>query len=146
MAKAKRVVELAASTQPHDWPAVVVHGDTSIDAEIAPLVAALRSTDVATLGSCCGHGKEGAYVDLAVRGLEGLRVFVHNMNRIEAAFEGRAYFEVALNWSREVVTACAFDRYPDWIMLSLTIEGATGRGPSEQLLTAIASAYGGEGA
>jgi hypothetical protein len=57
-----------------------------------------------------------------------------------------AFFDLNLNWSEEVVTSCAFDLFPDWIidwiMLSWTIEGA-GRGgsPSAATLAKIAKAY-----
>jgi hypothetical protein len=53
-----------------------------------------------------------------------------------------AFFDVALNWSDEGVTACAFDLFPDWIMLSWRIEGiGRGRSPLAQQLAKIAAVY-----
>lgn len=113
------------------------------DREIAPLVEALRADPrIRTKGSCWGHGKKPAYVDLAVEGVEGLRAFVERLNRVDRRVSKEALFDVRLNWSEEVVTACAFDIFPNWIMLSLTIEGS-GRGgsPSASLLAKIAKSY-----
>ena len=113
----------------------------SIDNEILPLVVALRSnTAILTKGSCCGHGKEHAYLDLAVEGLPGLRLFVAALNRVDEKFSDEAFIDVGLNWSREVVTACAFDQFPDWVMLSVTIESIKGP-PSAKLLERLAAAF-----
>jgi len=50
--------------------------------------------------------------------------------------------DVTLNWSEEVVTACAFDLFPNWIMLSWRIEGiGRARSPSVELLAKAATAY-----
>ena len=51
-----------------------------------------------------------------------------------------AYFDVDLNWSEEVVTACNFEIFPTWIMVSLKIEGTGRRGaPSAALLKNVAT-------
>lgn len=114
-----------------------------LDADMVGLVEALRAdTRVITKGSCSGHGKKPAYIDLAVEGLEGLRAFVERVNLVDRAVRNEALLDIALNWSEEVVTACAFDIFPDWIMLSWTIEGSGRRGaPSAALLAKIAKSY-----
>jgi hypothetical protein len=115
-----------------------------LDPEIAPLVEALRAdAHVTTKGSCWGHGKKPAYIDLAVEGVEGLRGFVERLNVVDRRVRDEAFFDVSLNWSGEVVTSCAFDIFPNWVMLSWKIEGA-GRGGSASpaLLAKIAKAYG----
>jgi len=114
-----------------------------IDPEITPLVMALRADPVVvTKGSCWGHRRKPAYIDLAVEGMAGLRHFVERLNVIDRKVRSEALFVVELNWSEEVVTACAFDIFPNWIMLSWTIEG-TGpkRSPSAALLARIAKLY-----
>jgi hypothetical protein len=114
-----------------------------LDPEIAPLVEALRAdSGVVTKASCSGHGKTPAYIDLAVDGIEGLRVFVERMNRVDRRIRSGALFEIMLNWSEEVVTSCAFDIFPTWIMLSWQIEGARrGGAPSATLLSKIAEIW-----
>lgn len=85
-----------------------------------------------------------AYVDLAVegKGTEGLRVFVERINVVDRRIRPKGLVDVTLNWSEEVVTACAFDLFPNWIMLSWRIEGiGRGRSPSAALLTEVARAY-----
>lgn len=114
-----------------------------LDPDIAPLVHALRKDRrVLTKGSCWGHKKRPAYVDLAVEGVEGLRAFVQRINVVDRTIESEGFIDVTLNWSEEVATACAFDVFPNWIMLSLKIEG-TGRGgsPSAELPERIAASY-----
>ncbi len=114
-----------------------------IDPEIAPLVEALRaSPTVVTKASCSGHGKRRAYVDLAVDGVAGMRRFVERMNVLDREFAAEAILDVRLNWSHEVVTSCAFDVFPNWIMLSWVIEGlGSKRAPSAGLLMRIAKVY-----
>ena len=114
-----------------------------IDKEILPLIQALRGhPSVLTLGSCSGHRKAHAYVDLAVDGVAGLHGFVSALNRVHDEFEDEIMLDVALNWSEEVATACDFENYPDWVMLSLTIESrAEAPGPSAKLLKGIAAAF-----
>lgn len=113
-----------------------------IDPEILPLVKALRRSGVDTLGSCCGHCKSGAYVDLAVHGLRALRHFVRRMNLVNSEVEAEGlWLDVALNWRDDVVTACSFASHPSWIMLSLTIEDADRDGPSKAALKRIADVY-----
>lgn len=114
-----------------------------LDPPIAPLVEALCSdARILTKGSCWGHGKKPAYIDLAVEGIEGLRLFVERLNVVDRRFRDEAFFEMSLNWSDGVVTSCAFDVFPNWIMLSWMIEGSGRRGaPSAQLLANIAQAY-----
>jgi hypothetical protein len=97
---------------------------------------------VATKGSCWGHGKKPAYIDLAVEGIAGLRAFVERLNIVDRAVRKECFFDVILNFSEEVVTACAFDIFPNWIMLSWRIEGGgRGRSPSAALLAKIAKRY-----
>lgn len=109
-----------------------------VDAEILPLVDALRSfPEVTTLGSCCGHGKEDAWVDLAVDGLPALRRFIARMNHVENALGDAAFIDIGLNWSASVMTACDFEQHPEWIMLSLRVRDA----PSKRLLAKVANAY-----
>jgi hypothetical protein len=81
-------------------------------------------------------------VDLAADGIAGLRGFVERLNLVDRRFRDAALFDVSLNWSEEVATACAFDLFPDWIMLSLTI-GSGGRAgsPSKELLANVAKAW-----
>ncbi len=114
-----------------------------LDPEIEPLVLALRADPrILTKGSCWGHRKRPASVDLAVDGLDGLRVFVRRINEVDREIEPDGILDVALNWSEEVATACAFDVYPTWIMLSLTIEGIGKNGaPSAALLARVAASY-----
>ncbi|TKC89841.1 LexA family protein [Polyangium fumosum] len=119
------------------------HVTDPLDPEIVGLVESLREDRrLVTLGSCWGHGKRPAYVDLAVDGLDGLRVFVRRINKLDRALADEAYIEVGLNWSEEVATACDFNLFPDWIMLSISIQG-TGRNgaPPATLLAKIASRY-----
>lgn len=84
---------------------------------------------------------------MPVRGLPDLsmaelRLFVERMNIVDRKFRKEAYFDIALNWSEEVVTACAFDIFPNWIMLSWTIEGSGRNGaPSAKLLARIAEEF-----
>ena len=69
-----------------------------LDPEIAPLVEALRADRrLVTKASCWGHGKKPAYVDLAVDGVEGLRVFVERLNRVDRKVTREALLEVKLN-------------------------------------------------
>jgi hypothetical protein len=116
-----------------------------IDPEITPLVMALRADPVVvTKGSCWGHRRKPAYIDLAVEGMAGLRHFVERLNRIDRKVKNESLFVVELNWSEEVITACAFDIFPNWIMLNWTIEGAgPKRSPPAALLARIAKLYGG---
>ena len=122
------------------------HGEiyAPLDPEIAPLVGALRGDGgVLTMGSCWGHGKEPAYVDLAVEGIAGLHMFVERLNQVDREVGPEAILDVALNWSHEVATACAFEVFPNWIMLSLKIEGVGRNGaPSAALLKRIAMHWG----
>lgn len=114
-----------------------------LDPPIVPLVEALRAdARIVTKGSCWGHGRERAYVDLAVEGVAGLREFVARLNLVDRCLRDEAFFDVTLNWSEEVFTSCAFNIFPDWIMLSWTIEGiGRGRSPSAALLAKVASNY-----
>jgi hypothetical protein len=114
-----------------------------LDPEIASLVEALRAEPgVVTQGSCSGHGKEPAYIDFAVEGVDGLRLLVERVNLVERRMKTKGLFEIALNWSDEVATACAFDIFPNWIMLSWQIEGTErGGAPSAALLSKIAEAW-----
>jgi len=114
-----------------------------LDRPIAPVVDALRAdARILTKGSCWGHGKKPAYIDLAVEGMAGLRAFVERLNLVDCRVRDEALFDVALNWSEEVVMSCAFDLFPDWIMLSWRIEGGgRGRAPSAEMLGRIAGAY-----
>jgi repressor LexA len=114
-----------------------------LDREIEPLVLALRADgSVLTKSSCCGHGKKPAFVDLAVEGMDGLRLFVGRLNLIDSGVRSQALLDVTLNWSVETVTSCAFDIFPNWIMLSLTIEGNGRNGaPSGKLLSKIARVW-----
>jgi hypothetical protein len=112
-----------------------------IDAPIARLVRALNTKAVVTQGSCCGHGRQPAYIDLAVHGLAALRGFIEHTNRVQGALEERVLMDVSVNWSGDTATACDFERYPDWIMLTLTVEDGYGRPPCEGLLAATAEAY-----
>jgi hypothetical protein len=117
--------------------------DAPLDPEIASLVHALRADPrILTKGSCWGHRKRPAYVDLAVDGLDGLHVFVERINAVDLGIEPEGIIDVALNFSQQVATACAFDIFPTWIMLSLSIEGP-GRGgsPSAKLLERVAAIY-----
>jgi hypothetical protein len=120
------------------------HFTAPVDPPIAPLVDALRTDPrVATKGSCWGHGKSPAYIDLAVEGIAGLRAFVERLNVVDRTVRKECFFDVILNFSEEVVTACAFDIFPDWIMLSWRIEGTgRGRSPSAALLAKLAKRYG----
>ena len=66
------------------------HITEPIDRPILPLVEALRADPrVRTRMSCWGHGKKPAYVDLAVEGTEGLRVFVEKINVVDSADPAR---------------------------------------------------------
>jgi repressor LexA len=114
-----------------------------LDPPIASLVEILRADSrTLTKGSCWGHGKKAAYIDLAVASTAGLRAFVDRLNLVDRHVRDEAFFDVSLNWSEEVVTSCAFDLFPDWIMLSWTIEGAgLGGSPSAATLAKIAKAY-----
>ena len=114
-----------------------------VDPPIVPLIEALRAdARILTKGSCWGHGRKTAYVDLAVEGTEGLRAFVERINVVNRRIRPEGLIDVTLNWSEEVVTACAFDLFPNWIMLSWRIEGiGRGRSPSAALLAKVAKAY-----
>ncbi len=116
------------------------YGDP-IDPEIRPLVVALRDDEaVDTLGSCCGHGRAHATVDLALRGVDGTRLFVERLNRVDAELGGSVFLDVALNWSASVATACDFASFPDWIMVALTISEG-GLPPSADTLRRVADLY-----
>jgi LexA DNA binding domain-containing protein len=119
------------------------HITEPVDPPILPLVEALRAdAHILTKGSCWGHGTKPAYVDLAVDGTEGLRAFVARINVVDRRVRPEGLLDVTLNWSEEVVTACAFDLFPNWIMLSWRIEGiGRGRSPSKQLLAKTAMGY-----
>ena len=41
-----------------------------------------------------------------------MRVFVERINEVDREIEPDGILDVALNWSEEVATACAFDVYP----------------------------------
>jgi hypothetical protein len=74
--------------------------------------------------------------------IAGLRAFVERLNVVDRAVRKECFFDVILNFSEEVVTACAFDIFPNWIMLSWRIEGGgRGRSPSAALLAKIAKRY-----
>ncbi len=119
------------------------HITDPIDPPIALLVETLRADPrVLTKGSCWGHGRKPAYVDLAVEGTEGLRSFVERINVVDRRIRPDGLIDVTLNWSEEVVTACAFDLFPNWIMLSWRVEGiGRGRSPSAALLAKVARVY-----
>jgi DNA-binding transcriptional regulator YhcF (GntR family) len=114
-----------------------------LDPEIAPLVEALREDPcVVTIGSCCGHGRERAWVSLGVQSLAGLDAFLRRLNVVDGAVAPEAFFDVTVNWSEEVHGSCAFEVFPDWIMLSLTIDGPGKNGaPSADLLARVAGLY-----
>jgi hypothetical protein len=114
--------------------------DKRLDPEIAPLVDALRMDEYVETGSCFGHGREPAYISLAVRGLDGLAKFVAAMNRLQRLVGDEAFLDVTLDWDEETATSCHFERFPDWIMLSLEIEGRDGP-PSAKLLWRVAQGY-----
>jgi len=115
--------------------------DQRLDPEIARLVEALSSNQaIVTLGSCAGHGKDRAYVDLAVDRLDGLKVFVAAANKVDRKIARQGLLEIALNFSDETVTSCNFERYPEWNMLSLKVEGADGP-PSKGLLARVAAEF-----
>ena len=81
-------------------------------------------------------------MDLAVEGTEGLRAFVERINVVDRRIRPEGLIDVTLNWSEEVVTACAFDLFPNSIMLSWRIEGiGRARSPSVELLAKAARAY-----
>ncbi len=72
--------------------AALVHGDDlnlsqdrgRITPEIAPLVHALRTgARIITKGSCWGHRKKPAWVDVAVHGMVGLRAVVERINLVD---------------------------------------------------------------
>lgn len=136
---------VAADVEDDDWRPTRPpdHVTEPIDPPIAPLVEGLRADPrVLTRMSCWGHGKRPAYVDLAVEGTEGLRAFVERINVVDRRIRPEGLIDVTLNWSEEVVTACAFDLFPNWIMLSWRIEGiGRGRSPSAVLLAKVAKAY-----
>ena len=117
--------------------------DDALDPEIGALVEALRADcRVMTHSSCWGHGKQPAFIGLGVDGIEGLRHFLRRLNRVARDLEEHAWFEVTLNWDERVTTACAFDLFPSWIMLSWTIEGCgPRRPPSQRVLARIADSY-----
>jgi hypothetical protein len=81
VARSIRLVE-GVHDAAHDGGEVIDAGPSSrppdditelLDPPIAPLVEALRADSrIATKGSCWGHGRKPAYVDLAVEGLDGL--------------------------------------------------------------------------
>lgn len=121
--------------------------DLRLDPEIEPLVEAMRTDDsIETLGSCCGHGREPAYVDLAVHGIEGLASFVANMNRLDRHLEGEVFLDLSVNWSEEVATACDFAEFPNWIMLSLRILGrGDAEAPTAEDLSKMAQLWGSAG-
>jgi hypothetical protein len=114
--------------------------DQTLDPDIKTLVVALRDPATVTLGSCAGHGKEQAYVDLAVDGVGGLQAFVSRLNAVRESLEDAAWIDVSLNWSHDVATSCDFESYPEWIMLSMTIESGEGP-PSKALLSRVARAW-----
>lgn len=135
---ATKETELQATSRPPD------DITEALDPEIAPLVHALRADPlVITKSSCWGHRRGAAFVELAVDGPAGLAHFVERLNEVDRQVQKEATFEVRLNWSREVVTSCAFDLFPGWIMLSWRIRGS-GRGdsPSAALLKKIARLCG----
>ena len=110
-----------------------------LDPEIAALVEALREEPaIATKGSCWGHERESAYIEFAIEGIEGLRWFVERVNLVDRKIRSSGGFEILLNWSEEVLTACSFDVFPNWIMLAWEIKGR-GRGdsPSAALLAKV---------
>lgn len=114
-----------------------------LDPPIAPLVEALRAdARIITKGSCWATARRPPRSDLAVEGTEGLRAFVERINVVNRRIRPEGLIDVTLNWSEEVVTTCAFDLFPNWIMLSWRIEGiGPGRSPSGALLAKAARAY-----
>lgn len=113
---------LAGVERSADGPGQIMT-DVTVDAEIAPLVRVLNEAGFVTLGSCSGHGEDDAYVDLAVCGLGGMRELVRRINALD--HDELPVLDLTLNWSEEVVTACDFEQYPEWVMLSLKIEQPT---------------------
>jgi hypothetical protein len=97
---------------------VLVSAD--VDIEIAPLVRVLNQAGFVTLSSCSGHGRGDASVDFAVPGLVGIRELVRRLNALDQ--EALPWVEMFLIWSEEIATACDFEHYPDWVMLSLMVE------------------------
>jgi DNA-binding transcriptional regulator YhcF (GntR family) len=114
-----------------------------LDPEIAPLVEALREDRrVATMGSCCGHGRRHASVALGVRGFEGLDAFLRRINVVDRAVAPAAMLDVRVSWSELVLGSCNFEVFPDWIMLSLEIHGpGKNDAPSADLLARVAGLY-----
>ncbi len=95
-----------------------------IDEEILPLVDLIRAHPLmTTFASCCGHNRKPASIDLVVKGLVGLRQFVNKLNSVDLLIsDPTVFFDAGLIWHKEVSTACNFERMPEWIMLSLSIE------------------------
>lgn len=112
-----------------------------IDAEIEPLVSAMNaSATLKTMGSCCGHGKDHAYIDFAVKGKKGLANLTKILNCVDTALAGQILIDVSLNWHDASATACDFQRHPSFIMLSMTIDDF--RGPvSAAALLVVAKAW-----
>jgi hypothetical protein len=48
--------------------------------------------------------------------MAGRRAFVARLNRVDPRLRDEALFDLRLNWSEEVATACAFDVFPEWVM------------------------------
>lgn len=114
-----------------------------IDPAIAPLVDELRvDPHIVTLGSCSGHGRWPAYVELAVQWPYGMYSFVRRLNMLGRELKADVLSSVVLNWSDEVATAIDFDLYPTWIMLTWQIESTSRRrAPSVALLKRIATTW-----
>ncbi|MEI8257081.1 MAG: hypothetical protein WCJ30_15515 [Deltaproteobacteria bacterium] len=97
---------------------------------------------ITTMGSCSGHGKTSASVEITVRGREGMRASVTAIDAVDLKLSDEVLIDVGVNFSSEVATSCHFGVFPDWTMLAVTIEGR-GRGgsPSKRLLAKVAKEF-----
>lgn len=94
-----------------------------IDPEIRPLLAAMNSPDrLVTQFSCCGHGKQGAYVMFAVRGFDGVKDVVEKLNRIEEKLSANVRINLEVVWeSWPTRSGRCFQTYPEWLCLTIRI-------------------------
>lgn len=134
------MTEKKKGLKPSDLIFVGSPGGRGIDPWILPLVEALRRCGFDPLGSCCGHGRTSAYVDMAVFQARGVQKLAALADSVARRLDGKkAYLELSLIFHSDVVTACS-PSLPEWVMFSLRVVGV-GRGPTKKALHEVASVF-----
>jgi hypothetical protein len=121
--------------------------ELDLDPGIRPLLKAMNSGWLITLGSCQGHldkPSEGtdASVEFAVRN-DRIPTIVKLLQRAEEKLvKAGIGVELSIIVSPEVVTACDYDQYPNWTMFEMIIfQLRLDKPPTKTQLAALTSRF-----